>query len=127
MTERDKKVTPSKRIRIKTYSSGRHRTRVGNCFAGAEGKPKTGPVAIVLQDLRSASVAVPNMQVTAALERCPRQPGREERYNRAMDEPTFTALSAWLTQAGLAGMSESEIVTGLCERCVAAGLPLGRA
>ena len=67
------------------------------------------------------------MQVTAALDRCPRQPGREERYNRAMDEPTFTALSAWLTQAGLAGMSESEIVTGLCERCVAAGLPLGRA
>ena len=32
----------------------------------------------------------------------------EARYNRAMDEPTFTALSAWLTQAGLAGMSESE-------------------
>ncbi len=44
-----------------------------------------------------------------------------------MDEPTFTALSVWLTQAGLAGMSESDIVTGLCERCVATGLPLGRA
>jgi adenylate cyclase len=44
-----------------------------------------------------------------------------------MDEPTFTALSAWLTQAGLTGMPESEIVNGLCERCVAAGLPLGRA
>src|SRR5580693_6525660 len=52
---------------------------------------------------------------------------REARYNRAMDEPTFTAMSAWLTQAGLAGMPESDIVNGLCERCVAAGLPLGRA
>ncbi len=47
--------------------------------------------------------------------------------NRAMNEATFTALSAWLTQAGLAGMSESDIVSGLCDRCVAAGLPLGRA
>jgi adenylate cyclase len=44
-----------------------------------------------------------------------------------MNELTFTALSAWLTQAGLVGMSESDIVIGLCERCVAAGLPLGRA
>ena len=44
-----------------------------------------------------------------------------------MNEATFTALSAWLTQAGLAGMSESDIVSGLCDRCVAAGLPLGRA
>jgi adenylate cyclase len=47
--------------------------------------------------------------------------------NLAMNEATFTALSAWLTQAGLAGMSESDIVSGLCDRCVAAGLPLGRA
>jgi len=38
---------------------------------------------------------------------------------------TFSAeLSAWLTQAGLAGTSESDIVSGFCERCVAAGLPL---
>ena len=44
-----------------------------------------------------------------------------------MNEATFAALSAWLTQAGLAGTSESDIVAGLCDRCVAAGLPLGRA
>ena len=35
-------------------------------------------------------------------------------------------LSAWLTQAGLAGMPEIEIVSGFCERCVAAGVPLAR-
>jgi hypothetical protein len=36
-------------------------------------------------------------------------------------------MSAWLTQAGLAGTPETDIVSGFCERCVAAGLPLGRA
>jgi adenylate cyclase len=36
-------------------------------------------------------------------------------------------LSAWLTQAGLAGTSETDIVSGFCDRCVAAGLPLARA
>jgi adenylate cyclase len=44
-----------------------------------------------------------------------------------MNEAFFTELSAWLTQAGLAGTSETEIVSGFCERCVTAGLPLGRA
>jgi adenylate cyclase len=44
-----------------------------------------------------------------------------------MNEATFTALSAWLTQAGLAGTSETDIVAGFSERCVAAGLPLARA
>jgi adenylate cyclase len=43
-----------------------------------------------------------------------------------MNEPFFAALSAWLMQAGLAGTSESEIVSGFCERFVAAGLPLAR-
>jgi len=43
-----------------------------------------------------------------------------------MNEPFFAALSAWLMQAGLAGASESDIVSGFCERCVAAGLPLAR-
>ena len=38
----------------------------------------------------------------------------------------FFELSAWLTQAGLAGTSETDIVSGFCERCVAAGLPLAR-
>jgi len=44
-----------------------------------------------------------------------------------MDDAAFIDLSAWLTQAGLAGTSETDILSGFCERCVAAGLPLGRA
>jgi adenylate cyclase len=44
-----------------------------------------------------------------------------------MNEAFFTELSVWLTQAGLAGTSEIEIVSGFCERFVAAGLPLSRA
>jgi adenylate cyclase len=44
-----------------------------------------------------------------------------------MNEASFNALAAWLTQAGLAGTSETDIVSGFCDRCVAAGLPLGRA
>src|SRR6202044_1210498 len=51
----------------------------------------------------------------------------EDRYNIGMNEVSFNALAAWLTQAGLAGISETDIVTGFCDRCVAAGLPLGRA
>ena len=43
-----------------------------------------------------------------------------------MNELFFAELSAWLTQAGLAGTSETEIVSGFCDRCVAAGLPLAR-
>jgi adenylate cyclase len=43
-----------------------------------------------------------------------------------MNEAFFTDLSTWLTQAGLAGMPEIDIVSGCCDRCVAAGLPLGR-
>src|SRR5580658_7337838 len=48
-------------------------------------------------------------------------------YNVRMNEASFNALSAWLTEAGLAGMSETDIVSGFCDRCVAAGIPLGRA
>jgi adenylate cyclase len=44
-----------------------------------------------------------------------------------MNEALFADLSSWLTQAGLAGMAETEIVTGFCDRCVSAGLPLARA
>jgi adenylate cyclase len=43
-----------------------------------------------------------------------------------MNYAVFAELSAWLTQAGLAGTSEIEIVSGFCDRCVAAGLPLAR-
>jgi adenylate cyclase len=44
-----------------------------------------------------------------------------------MNEAILADLSAWLTQAGLAGTSETEIVSAFCERCVAAGIPLARA
>jgi adenylate cyclase len=44
-----------------------------------------------------------------------------------MNNSLFSELSAWLTQAGLVGMSETGILSGFCERCVAAELPLDRA
>jgi hypothetical protein len=44
-----------------------------------------------------------------------------------MNDAFFAGLSAWLTQAGLAGTLEIDILSGFCERCVAAGLPLARA
>ena len=43
-----------------------------------------------------------------------------------MDEAFFTATAAWLTEAGIAGRSEADIVSGFCGRCVAAGMPLSR-
>ena len=43
-----------------------------------------------------------------------------------MNEAFLSELSAWLTQAGLGGTSETDIVSGFCERCVSAGLPLSR-
>src|SRR5262249_56424565 len=46
------------------------------------------------------------------------------RYSRGVKEALFAELSAWLAQAGLAGMSETDIVSGFCDRCVAAGLLL---
>jgi len=44
-----------------------------------------------------------------------------------MNEKRLSELPAWLTQAGLAGAPETDIVFGFCERCVAAGIPLARA
>ena len=44
-----------------------------------------------------------------------------------MNEKLFGELSTWLTQAGLAGTPETDIFSGFCDRCVAAGIPLGRA
>jgi adenylate cyclase len=44
-----------------------------------------------------------------------------------MNERFFADLSAWLTQAGLAGTPENDIFSVFCDRCVAAGIPLGRA
>ena len=43
-----------------------------------------------------------------------------------MNETLFDELSAWVTQAGLAGTPETDIVSVFCDRCVAAGIPLGR-
>src|SRR5919109_5156011 len=44
-----------------------------------------------------------------------------------MDNAHFEELSAWITEAGLTGQSESAILAGFCEREVARGLPLARA
>ncbi len=44
-----------------------------------------------------------------------------------MDDAQIADIAAWLTQAGLAGDSESAILAGFCERCVAAGVPIARA
>jgi adenylate cyclase len=44
-----------------------------------------------------------------------------------MDEKLLGELPAWLTQAGLAGMPDKDIFIGCCDRCLAAGIPLGRA
>src|SRR5215510_6634076 len=44
-----------------------------------------------------------------------------------MNERFFADVSAWLTQAGLAGTPENDIFCVFCDRCVAAGISLGRA
>ena len=44
-----------------------------------------------------------------------------------MNETLFSELSAWMTQAGLAGTPETDIVSVFCGRCVTAGIPLARA
>jgi adenylate cyclase len=42
-------------------------------------------------------------------------------------EGEIDALNAWLTKAGLRGEPEAALVSGFCERVVAAGLPISRA
>ena len=44
-----------------------------------------------------------------------------------MNDNLITELSGWMTHAGLAGTPETDIVSVFCDRCVAAGIPLGRA
>jgi adenylate cyclase len=44
-----------------------------------------------------------------------------------MHEAQFSDIATWLTQAGLAGEPETAILTGFCERCVEADVPLARA
>ena len=48
-------------------------------------------------------------------------------YSCAMDEKLLSELPPWLTEAGLAGAPETEILTRFCDHCVAVGIPLGRA
>ena len=42
-----------------------------------------------------------------------------------MDDVKLHDLAAWITEAGLAGVSETGMLAGFCERAVSAGLPLG--
>jgi adenylate cyclase len=44
-----------------------------------------------------------------------------------MDDAQFTDLWAWITEAGLAGLSESATLEGFCERALEVGLLLARA
>ena len=44
-----------------------------------------------------------------------------------MNDREVADLPAWITEAGLAGQSESAILAGFCDRLVARGLPLARA
>jgi adenylate cyclase len=44
-----------------------------------------------------------------------------------VDETAINALAGWVTEAGLVGGTESELLAGFCKRSVAAGIPLARA
>src|SRR5207302_6923754 len=44
-----------------------------------------------------------------------------------MNETTFNELASWVTEAGLIGRSETELMAGFCRRVVQAGVPLARA
>jgi adenylate cyclase len=44
-----------------------------------------------------------------------------------MDTTSFSELRTWLTEAGLAGKSETALLDGFCRRALEAGLPIARA
>jgi adenylate cyclase len=44
-----------------------------------------------------------------------------------MDETAFNALAGWVTEAGLIGRTENELMAGFCSRLIDAGVPLFRA
>ena len=68
-----------------------------------------------------------SLQSQRARHNCDTRPDGKISYNRGMNENLSRELLAWLTQAGLAGTPESDIFSVFCDRCVAAGVPLGRA
>lgn len=43
-----------------------------------------------------------------------------------MDDAAMHAIADWVTGSGLAGMEETALVRGFCERCVASGMRLSR-
>src|SRR6516165_4971340 len=44
-----------------------------------------------------------------------------------MNEVIFSELASWVTEAGLIGRSEGELIAGFCRRVTKAGVPLARA
>src|SRR6201993_3548742 len=44
-----------------------------------------------------------------------------------MNETTFNELARWVTEAGLIGRSETELMAGFCRRVLKAGVPVARA
>jgi adenylate cyclase len=44
-----------------------------------------------------------------------------------MDQIAFNELAGWVTEAGLVGRTESELMAGFCRRVIDAGVPLARA
>src|SRR5713226_4960014 len=44
-----------------------------------------------------------------------------------MNETAFNELAGWVTEAGLIGRTESELMAGFCRRVAEAGVPLARA
>ena len=44
-----------------------------------------------------------------------------------MEKSPFVELATWIAEAGLAGRSETEMLTGYCDRLVTAGIPLATA
>src|SRR5436190_16809777 len=43
-----------------------------------------------------------------------------------MDRSGLSDLAGWITESGLAGKSETELVDGFCRRAIVAGLPIAR-
>jgi adenylate cyclase len=44
-----------------------------------------------------------------------------------MDQSAFDELADWVTEAGLIGRTDSELMAGFCRRIADAGVPLARA